>query len=467
MINKALDSYKKSDINWDEHHKIAQEAAAECAVLLKNEEEILPLRKKANIAVLGGFAEKPHVRGGGSSGTNSGSIDVPLEFIEKYANVVYAKGYESETPDQKLLDEAEDAARGKEAVIVMIGTTDLTESEGCDRMDMKLPESHVALVKRASKVNDNIIVVNMSGAAVELREIDPYVKAILHMGLGGEGMGKACADLLFGEKNPSGKLSETFPVRIENTPAYPFYPGYNDNVVYHEELLVGYRYYDTKKIPVQYPFGYGLSYTQFEYSCLETSRDILKNGEQLKVSVKVKNTGNCAGKEIVQFYVNDVESYMPRPEKELKGFVKVELLPCEEKEVSIILEEDAFSYYVPHLHRFVAESGEFLIMAGSSSQNIRLQKKIVFESKDDVRLPFTEYNTLGEYYSDDRYEKVAKKVYEKLGITEDHFMFPIMSSITVKQLPIMTFVSAGHSDKNITVSQLQKCLVENCWIDEM
>lgn len=463
LIRKALEGQKEMEADWNAHHRLAQKASAECAVLLKNEANILPLSKDANIAVVGKFAEVPHIRGGGSSGTNSGFIDVPLDCLRHYATVSYAPGYETEQTDPSLLKAAQEAACGKDAVVVMIGTTDLTESEGCDRVNMLLPQSHVDLVLAVAEVNPNVIVVNSSGAPVEFRQIADRAKAILHMGLGGEGMGQACADLLFGAVNPSGKLTETFPVRIENTPTYPFYPGYDDNVIYHEELLVGYRYYDTKQYPVQYPFGYGLSYTTFEYSDLTLSSKELKNGEPLTVSLRVKNTGRRAGAEVVQFYVADPVSYMPRPAKELKEFVKVELLPGEEKEISVQLDDEAFAYYVPHLGRYAVESGEFIIMAAASSRDIRLQDTVTFRSCDDVRLPLNGFNTMGEYYADDRYERVTKKVYEKLGITEDHFMFPILSSITVNQLAMVMGFPGVQIGADVDVPGLQKCLIENRW----
>ena len=466
LINFAQNGKKEISFDWNSHHEIARKAASKSAVLLKNENGILPLAKGTSVAVLGKLAECPHIRGGGSSGTNSNFIDIPLTFIKKYAKVVYVRGYESNEVNTDLIQAAIDIAKNVDTVIIFTGTTDLNESEGCDRTDMLLPESQIELVNAVAKINPKIIIVNSSGAPVEFRQIDNSSKAILHMGLAGEGMGKACADLLFGEVNPSGKLSETFPVQLENTPAYPFYPEYNDNVTYREEFLVGYRYYDTKKIPVQYPFGYGLSYTSFEYSDLRLSSNEMRNGDRLKIWLKVKNTGLRTGEEIVQFYISDPISYMPRPEKELKEFVKIELTPGETKEICIELDDSAFSYYVPHLHRYAIESGEFIIMAAASSQDIRLQKSIMYYSKDELRLPFTQYNTMGEFYNDNRYEKIAKKVYAHLGISENHFMFPILSSITLKRLPdVQALPKVTPEGEKIDIPKLQRCLLENKWID--
>lgn len=435
LVQKVRSGQKEITVDWEAHHKLAREAAAESAVLLKNENGILPLQRQSRVAVIGKFAREPHFKGGGSSTTNPQKLDLALTFISRYAEIEYAEGYRAEKADNELIEEAAHIAEGKDAVIIFIGTTEITESEGSDRENMLLPESHLELVHTLAKVNQNIIVVNSSGAPVEFRQIEKDVKAILHIGLAGEGGGAAVAELLFGEKNPCGKLTETFPIRLEHTPAYPFFPGYCDHVIYHEEIMVGYRYYDTKKMPVQYPFGHGLSYTTFEYSNLKLSKEKLSNGENLAVSLDVTNTGDCFGKEIVQIYVSDKKSYLIRPEKELKAFAKVALNPGETKHITVELDESAFAYFVPHLNRYAVESGVFQIMAAASVQDVRLQTEVEFDSKDEVRLPLTKYNTLGEFYADDRYMEVTKQVYQMLGIDEENPGFPIVSGITLKDLP--------------------------------
>lgn len=434
LIDKVIKGRKQVSADWDSHHELSREAARKSAVLLKNEGGILPLAENTKIAVLGKFAQVPHFKGGGSSGTNPQKLDIPYECIAKYASADYSDGYETESADEKRIADACAAARGKDAVIIFIGTTDLTESEGSDRKDMSLPKSHIALVESVSRVNENVIVINSSGSAVELKPIEQFTKAILHIGLAGEGGGAAVADILFGKVNPSGKLTETFPVCLENTPTYPFFPGNDDNVIYHEELFVGYRYYDTKKMDVQYPFGHGLSYTDFQYSNL-ICPDSIKAGERITIKLDVTNTGDCYGEEVVQVYVTDEKSYLIRPAKELKGFAKTALKPKETKTLEIELDNYAFSYYVPHLGRYATEAGSFVIHVAASSRDIRLCKKVYVDSDEDVRMPLNQYNTMGEFYRDDRYADATKKVYELYGITEDNMLFPIIDGITLKDLP--------------------------------
>lgn len=464
LIDNVMKGRKTVDVNWDAHHALARKAAAESAVLLKNEDELLPLSCQSKVAVIGTFAKKPHFKGGGSSGTNPRQLDDAFTYISNYAKTEYSAGYQNEQADAALISEAVCIAKGKDAVIVFLGTTEVTESEGSDRSNMLLPESHVALVHALAKANPNIVVVNSSGAPVEFRQIESEARAILHAGLAGEGGGSAVADLLFGIKNPCGKLTETFPIRLEHTPAYPFFPGYRDQVTYHEELLVGYRYYDTKKIPVQYPFGHGLSYTTFVYSNLRLSKDTLTNGESIIVTLDVTNTGNRLGKEIVQIYVADEDSYLTRPEKELKGFAKVTLSPRETKSVSIELDENAFAYYVPHLNRYAVESGTFRILAAASAEDVRLQAEIRFDSKDEVRMPFTKYNTLGEFYSDDRYAEATREVYKMLGIDEHDAGFPILSGITLKDIPSFLAFTQTPSEigKKMQEMILPGCTDEDC-----
>lgn len=434
LIDKVINGKKQVSINWDSHHELSREAARKSAVLLKNEDGILPLSENAKIAVLGKFAQVPHFKGGGSSGTNAQKLDIPYECIAKYASADYSDGYRTEAIDEQLIADACTIANGKDAVIIFIGTTDLAESEGSDRKDMSLPDSHIALVESVSHVNENVIVINSSGSSVELKAIEKFAKSILHVGLAGEGGGAATADILFGKVNPSGKLTETFPICLEHTPTYPFFPGNDNNVIYHEELFVGYRYYDTKKMDVQYPFGHGLSYTDFMYSNL-VCPDRIKAGERITIKLDVTNTGIYFGEEIVQIYITDEKSYLIRPQKELKGFAKVALKPNETKTLEIELDDHAFSYYLPHLGRYATETGDFVIHAAASSRDIRLSKRVFVTSDEDVRMPLNKYNTMGEFYRDDRYADATKEVYRFYGITEDHMLFPIIDGVTLKDLP--------------------------------
>ncbi len=457
LIEKAVEGRKKSyTVDWDRHHGLAKKAAGESIVLLKNEQRLLPLTEGCRIAVVGRFAEEPRFGGGGSSGVLPRKIDTLLNSLAGMAEISYAPGYDSEEPNAELEAEACRIAAGKEAVIIMVGTTAVSESEGADRRNLSLPESHLSLLAALAGVNPNIIVCNCSGAAVELGPVDSIAKSVLHCGFSGEAGGAALADILFGKVNPSGKLTETFPLRLEHTPAYPYFPGDGDEITYAEGLLQGYRYYDTKKIPVQYPFGHGLSYTDYKYNNLRFSDSILHNGKELTVCVDVTNTGEMEGTEIVEIYVSDPESYLVRPEKELKGFARVTLKPGETKTVSVVLDERAFSYYVPHIGRYAVESGIFRIMAAASAQDIRLEGEIRFVSGDEVRRPLTPASTMMEFYTDDRYAKETQAVYSELGIGEEHPMFPVLSSMRLEYLPgVLSFIQVP---KEVSVSYQKRIL---------
>ncbi len=459
LLEKTTEEKKQVTVDWEAHHALAKKAAAESIVLLKNEDFILPLKKNCKVAVIGSFAKKPRFGGGGSSGTNPRQLDIPFDCICAMADAVYAYGYDGEEVNDQLIEEACHMAKDVEAVIVFVGTTDVTESEGADRKSLNLSESQVALVRALAKTNSNLVLCNSSGSAVDLSELEILAKAILHIGLSGEGGGSALADILFGVVCPSGKLTETFPICIENTPAYPYYPGSDDEVSYNEGLLQGYRYYDTKKIRPLYPFGFGLSYTRFVYSNMKVSARQITNGETLEVSVDVTNAGDCEGSEIIQFYVSDPESYLVRPEKELKGFARLDLLPGETKTATVSLDERAFAYFVPHLGRYAVESGAFLILIGASSADIRLQEEITFDSSDDVRMPLGLNNTLAEFYADDRYADAMGKVFHELGITEENPLFPIFSGTPLKNMP--NFLSYLNVPEEVAVRLQQSVLAES------
>lgn len=457
LIKKAMDNKKGvGEIQWENHHELARDAAREAIVLLKNDECILPLDSDKSVAVIGQFAEKPRFQGGGSSIMNPHQLDVAIDCIKGYSDIVYARGYVEDHTTDEMIREAKQAAKGKDAVILFAGTTEKIESEGYDRRDMKIPADHIELIEAVASENDNIIVVLNSGSAVETRQFETQSKAILQAWLGGESAGCAIADVLFGKVSPSGKLSETFPVRLEHTPAYGSFPGFKDEVTYDEGLLVGYRYYDTKKLAVQYPFGHGLSYTAFEYSKLRLSSTHMTNGELLTVSVDVKNSGDCAGKEAVQVYVRDRESLLFRPEKELKGFDKVYLEPNETKTVTVTLDERAFAYYLPHLGRFEVESGTFDIMVGASSRDIRLTEVLTFESDVEVRPELGGDDSILEWLADDRYCHVIQQLLDLMGIHEGHPFYAIMVGLPVKN--IFDYMEAGGAPK-VMVDQLRKAVL--------
>ncbi|MCR5144175.1 MAG: glycoside hydrolase family 3 C-terminal domain-containing protein [Lachnospiraceae bacterium] len=447
LFQKIYKGKKEVNVDWEEHYEKSVSAAEESIVLLKNDGDILPLNNGCKIAFVGDFAVHPRIGGGGSSGVVPRKAECCFECAKDMGTVAFAQGYEptSVLTNHELLNEAVNVAEKSDTVVVFMGTTELQESEGSDRTSIFFPQNQVTLLQEIAKVNENVVVVNASGSAMDFRDVLPYCKALLHTGLSGSGGGRATANILFGKTNPSGKLTETFPVCIEHTPAYPSYPGKTENTVYGEGIYSGYRYYDKKKLPVQFPFGYGLSYTTFSYDNLRLSDDSICENDEVTVFVDIMNTGSMKGKEVVQFYVTDVEACLDRPEKELKAFAKVELKPGEKKTVSIKLKKDAFAYYIPHLHRFEVESGEFIISAASSSRDIHLEKKIEVRSDAKIKLPLTEYDTISEYLEDDTYGPVTKKILDSFGITELNPAFPIVKGILAKD--IGGFLSYFNVDK--------------------
>lgn len=381
------------------HHALARKVAGEGAVLLKNDANILPLQEDAKVALIGRFAKEPRYQGAGSSLMNPSRLDNlydEMAVLVGKANLTYAPGYtqKGDLVEESLIQEAVDLAQTADVVVICAGLTDLFEVEGLDREHMKLPPEHDALIERIAKKQANVVVVLSNGSPVEMPWVD-NVSAILEGYLGGQAGAGAIADILYGKINPSGKLAETFPIKLEDNPSHHYFPGGPSTVEYRESIYVGYRYYDTVNQEVLYPFGHGLSYTTFEYSDLHLSLKQLKTSESLTVNFKVKNTGNLSGKEIVQLYVRDLESNIFRPDKELKGFAKVDLQPGEQTDVSIQLGRRAFAYYDTDLKDWHVEAGEFEILVGASSSDIRLKAKVEITSSTET--PATETEKLAAY----------------------------------------------------------------------
>ncbi|MGC9394222.1 MAG: beta-glucosidase [Anaerolineae bacterium] len=385
LIFKAAETLSKDfTCDMQAHHTLARRVAAEGAVLLKNEGDILPLQKTTPFALIGRFAKTPRYQGAGSSLMNPTQLDNLYDEVCKLTgadSLPYAPGYteKGDQPDESLIREALTVAQKAEVVIICAGLTDLYETEGLDRTHMKLPPGHDALIQRIAVAHPNVVVVLSNGSPVEMPWVS-NVPCILEGYLGGQAGAGGIADILFGEVNPSGKLAETFPLQLEDTPAYHNFPGGPATVEYRESLYVGYRYYDTVGQPVLFPFGHGLSYTRFEYRDLELSQPQGPEGASLTVTFKVKNTGKVAGKEVAQLYVLDVESTAFRPAKELKGFAKIELQPGEETGVKLELDRRAFAYFDPQLKDWRVEAGAFEILVGASSQDIRLRATVEIAS---------------------------------------------------------------------------------------
>ena len=385
------------------HHALARQAAAESIVLLKNEGGILPVdpRRCRHVALIGAFAKSPRYQGAGSSQVNPTKLENAFDELTALAggDVVfgYAPGYaEDGSTSDALLTDAQRQARDAELAVVFVGLPDSYESEGFDRATLNLPEGHERLIRAVAEAQPNVVVVLMGGSAMAMRWLD-HAKAVLVAWLGGQAGGGAVAEVLTGRVNPSGKLAETLPRRLEDTPPYPNFPARGGEAEYGEGVFIGYRYYDSRKIEPLFPFGYGLSYTRFAYTDLRLGASRLSGSEPLTASVTVRNTGAVAGKEIVQLYVHERAPRLPRPENELKGFAKVALAPGEEQTVTFTLDGRAFSYYDPGLHDWVARPGEFEIRVGGSSRQLPLQQTVHVETASAVAPRLTRSSMLKDF----------------------------------------------------------------------
>lgn len=399
--SNRVDNYR---YDRDAHHELAVKAACEGAVLLKNEDGILPLRRGMRIALIGEFAKHPRYQGAGSSLVNPWRLDNAYDQgmqLSCHSAMTYSRGYDihSDQPNQALIEEACEAARSADVAVILAGLTDDYESEGFDRTHMKMPPSHNVLIEEVAKANPNVVVVLCNGSPVEMPWID-QAKAVLELYLSGQGGGTALWRLLYGEANPCGKLAESFPEKLEDCPATAWFPMGPTGVEYRESIYVGYRFYDKAGVKPLFPFGHGLSYTSFEYSDLVLDPVTMTDKDILNISVKIKNTGGMAGKEVVQVYVRDVESTIFRPDRELKEFAKVSLEPGEEKVVRFQLDRRAFAFYDIQSKDWRVESGEFEILVGSSSRDIRLAGRVHIESRDEANLAVWDKRQLLPSYYD-------------------------------------------------------------------
>ncbi|MBQ9307983.1 MAG: glycoside hydrolase family 3 C-terminal domain-containing protein, partial [Clostridia bacterium] len=387
-ITKRYLDNAKPDTPWDleKDHALAGTLAADCMVLLKNEDSILPFRPEEKVLVIGEFAVRPRFQGGGSSHINCSSVTSLMDALKDVPGVSYCQGYaiKDDQPSAALTEEALEAAKHADKVLIVAGLPDSFESEGYDREHMHIPYAQEQLISQVAKVNPNTVVLLYNGSPVEMPWVNE-VKGIVEGYLAGQNVGYANRAVLYGEVNPSGRLPETFPVHLEDTPCYLSYGGEGNTAVYSEGVFVGYRYYTTKKQPVLFPFGHGLSYTRFSYSDLTLSADAIKDTDTLQVSVKVTNTGDRAGKEVVQLYVAPQKSSVFRPVRELKGFDKVELAPGEEKTVTFTLDKRSFAYWNTTLHDWHVDTGAFDIQICADAETVLLSAPVHVEST--VRVP--------------------------------------------------------------------------------
>ena len=443
------------------HHALARRAAAESAVLLKNEGGVLPLEPAAgaSVAVIGEFARTPRYQGAGSSQVNPTQLDLPLEELRaglgKGVDVRFAAGFvvaegEEDGESEALRAEAVALAGECDHVVVFLGLPADAESEGFDRTHIKLPASQLSLVDALAELGKPLIVVLANGSVVQLSTWEHKVAAILECWLSGQAAGGAAADLLLGKANPSGKLAETIPLRLEDNSSYLNFPGDPGVVHYGEGIFIGYRAYDKCHQSVSYPFGFGLSYTTFEISDVQAPVDGSVAGGDLavKVSASVTNTGSVAGAEVVQVYVRDVESTVRRPVRELKGFSKVTLQPGESQTVTITLAERAFAFWSTQRSRWAVEAGEFEIAVGTSSRDLGATVTVTLDAPS-LALPLGPESTLQEWLADERGRKLLLGLQPGPPILRDPELVRVIGT-----MPMDTLAAFGMGFDHATVQRL-------------
>ena len=413
IIFEYADHRKPQEFTMEKDHEEAQHIAEESMVLLKNENHILPLKTSEKAAFIGGFARNPRFQGGGSSHINCFKTTNVLDSGPCDAQVVYAEGFPADRDfyDKALADEAVKAAAEADKAVIFAGLPESFESEGYDRSHMRLPECQNRLITEILKVQPNTVIVLHNGSPVEMPWLGE-IKGLLETYLGGQAGGAAAANILYGKINPSGKLAETMPLKLSDNPSYLNFGG-GEKVEYREGIFVGYRYYDTKEMDVAFPFGYGLSYTTFAYSNLKLSMENPTEKDTVMVSADVTNTGKSAGKEVVQLYIRDLTGSAIRPEKELKGFEKVFLEPGETKTVTMELNKRSFAWYNTELHDWFAASGDYEILVGASSRDIRLTETLHLNSSQRLPMHVHMNTTLGDLLRNPETAEAAKKLIQK------------------------------------------------------
>ena len=413
---KKSEAALKDGYTYDKeaHHKLAAKIHSQSIVLLKNDDSILPISKDKKIAVIGEMARAPRYQGGGSSLINPTKISDAFDgLLSKGYTLNFAPGYNKKKDEimPAMVADACKIAEKADVALVFIGLTEGYESEGYDRKHMNLPETHNKLVEEILRVNENVVVVLSGGSPVTMPWLGK-VKGLINGYLGGQACGDAIADIVSGDVCPSGKLAETYPLSLSDVPCSKYFPGTKRTAEHTESIYIGYRYYDTAEKDVLFPFGFGLSYTKFKYSNLKLSKKKIKDTDTLKVSYKIKNVGNCDGAEISQIYVTDKESTIFRPAKELKGFKKVFLKAGEETTVEIELSKRAFAFYNADAAAWQVESGDFEILIGASSRDIRLSADVYVESSDNFPVP--DYRETAPSYYGANVKAVPDKEFEAI-----------------------------------------------------
>jgi beta-glucosidase len=440
VVLKVWESRKPGAVfNRQEHHQLARLAASESMVLLKNEKHLLPLntQQKSKVAVIGNFARDPRYQGAGSSQVNPTKLDNAFEELVKTGGdklkFSFTPGYGVEGDvSPSLLSQALKLARSSDIALLFVGLPDSYESEGFDRTTLDIPKGHQKLIEEIAKVQPNLVVILMNGSAVSMPWL-PKAKAVLEAWLGGQAGGGAIADVLLGRANPCGKLGETFPHRLEDTPPYPEFPGMGEKANYGEGIFMGYRHYDKRKIAPLFPFGFGLSYTTFAYSNLKISNQAGK-APSLRVEFSVKNTGRRAGKEIVQVYSQEQNPTLPRPDKELKAFAKVFLKPGETKKVVFKLAESSLGYWDAILHSRRVNPGLYDILVGSSSRHLHLAKSVRLKGDKPSFPPLTGDSLLKRFKDHPKGKAFYQRLLNATGVTEAIQRRPKKSNLSQREI---------------------------------
>lgn len=458
-VRPALD--EGGDADSDEHHALARRAAGESAVLLKNDGAILPLSPAAGsrLAVIGEFARTPRFQGAGSSQVNPTRLDTALEALGatlgEEVDVAFAAGFTigGDPSDEQLAAEAVEVARVADHVVVFLGLPAAAESEGFDRTHIRLPANQLALIDRLGELGRPLVVVLANGSVVQLAGWEQHATAILECWLAGQAAGSAVADLLLGRVNPSGKLAETIPLRLEDTPSFFNFPGEDGVVIYGEGIFIGYRAYDKADQAVSYPFGFGLSYTSFELSdpSVTVGGTVAGGDLAVGVAVTVTNTGAVAGAEVVQVYVGDVEASVARPVRELKAFAKVKLEPGESRRVELSLDERSFAFWSRRWGRWAVEAGDFEIAVGTSSRDLPLRRTIHLDAPS-LQLPLSLDSTLHEWLADERAARMLRETAPAKLLDDEHLVQVIGS------MPVHTLAAFGNM--GFSLPSLQRMLDE-------
>lgn len=416
LVFKAIENHNEEAV-WDKDldHLLARDVAKECMVLLKNDNRILPVKNTDHLLFVGGFAKKPRFQGGGSSHINVTTSDSMLLAIQGNSKIVYEEGFSAtdDIYDEKLANRAINAAKDADKVIIFAGLPDAFEGEGYDRNHMDLPECQNRIIEEISEVNPHVVVVLENGSPVTMPWKDK-VDGILETYLAGQGAGVATVQVLYGNSNPCGRLAETFPMKLSDNPSYLNFGSDCSTIEYNEGIYVGYRYYTKKGMKVNFPFGYGLSYSDFTYGMMTVETTQMRDDETLEVTIDILNESNVPGKEVVQLYVEaDIpNSKVRRPVRELRAFKKVFIDKRERKNVSFILDKSAFAYYDTEINDWYVEPGDYKIEICRNADEVIAYKRVHVTPKKLKKKVYNENSIFKDILEDPKACKTAKSFYE-------------------------------------------------------